>query len=81
VTVTFLCRVSNGTRQILCRVSNANSLSSARQKVLGKEAVADVQFAERSLPSVTLGKAFAECKIAFVECLRHSAKELCPVVV
>jgi hypothetical protein len=58
----------------------ANSLPSAQQKVLGKEAVADVQFAERSLPSVTLGKAFAECKIAFAECLRHSAKELCPVV-
>jgi hypothetical protein len=52
---------------------SANSLPSARQKVLGKEAVADVQFVERSLPSVTLGKAFAEC-------LRHSAKELCPVV-
>ena len=47
---------------------------------LDKEAVADVQFVERSLPSVTLGKAFAECKIAFAECLRHSAKELCPVV-
>jgi hypothetical protein len=57
-----------------------SSLPSARQKVLGKEAVADVQFAERSLPSVTLGKAFAECKIAFAEWLRHSAKELCPVV-
>jgi hypothetical protein len=67
VTVTFLCRVP--------------TLPSARQKVLGKEAVADVQFAERSLPSVTLGKAFAECKIAFAECLRHSAKELCPVVI
>jgi hypothetical protein len=62
------------TMTFLCRVS------SARQKVLGKKAVADVQFAERSLPSVTLGKAFAECKIAFAECLRHSAKELCPVV-
>jgi hypothetical protein len=59
---------------------SANSLPRARQKVLDKEAVADVQFAERSLPSVTLGKAFAECKIAFAECLRHSAKELCPVV-
>jgi hypothetical protein len=34
---------------------SAKSLPSARQKVLGKEAVADVQFAERSLPSVTLG--------------------------
>jgi hypothetical protein len=57
------------------------SLPSARQKVLGKEVVADVQFAERSLPSVTLVKAFAECKIAFVVCLRHTAKELIPVVI
>jgi hypothetical protein len=55
-------------------------LPSARQKVLGKDAVADVQFAERSLPSVTLGKAFAECKIAFAVCLEHTAKELIPVV-
>jgi hypothetical protein len=54
-------------------------LPSARQKVLGKEAIADVQFAERSLPSVTLGKAFAECKIAFAVCLEHTAKELIPV--
>jgi hypothetical protein len=30
---------------------STKSLPSARQKVLGKEAVADVQFAERSLPS------------------------------
>jgi hypothetical protein len=49
---------------------STKSLSSARQKVLGKEAVADVQF----------GKVFAECFICFAECLRHSAKELCPVV-
>jgi hypothetical protein len=35
---------------------SANSLPSAPQKVLGKEVVADVQFVERSLPSVTLGK-------------------------
>jgi hypothetical protein len=60
---------------------SAKTLPSARQKVLGKEAVADVQFAERSLPSVTLGKGFAECKIAFAVCLEHTAKELIPVVV
>jgi hypothetical protein len=59
---------------------SANSLPSVWQKVLGKETAADVQFPERSLPSVTLGKAFAECKIAFAECLRHTAKELIPVV-
>jgi hypothetical protein len=59
---------------------SAKSLPSARQKILGKEAVADVQFAERSLPSVTLDKVFAECFLGFAECLRHSAKELCPVV-
>ena len=33
------------------------------------------------MPSVTLGKAFAECKIAFAECLRHSAKNAIPVVI
>jgi hypothetical protein len=32
------------------------------------------------LPSVTLGKGFAECKIAFAECIRHSAKNAIPVV-
>jgi hypothetical protein len=34
-----------------------------------------------SLPSVTLGKAFAECFQGFAECFRHSAKRLIPVVV
>jgi hypothetical protein len=42
-----------GTRQ--------TSLPSAREKILGKEAFADVLFAEPSLPSATLGKAFVEC--------------------
>jgi hypothetical protein len=31
------------------------------KKILGKEGFADVLFAEPYLPSVTLGKAFAEC--------------------
>jgi hypothetical protein len=48
-------------------------------KVLGKEVVADVQFAEISLPSVTLGKTFTECFTGFAECFRHSAKKLIPV--
>jgi hypothetical protein len=34
------------------------------KKVLGKEPFADKIFAECSLLSVTLGKGFAECKIA-----------------
>ena len=32
------------------------------------------------MPSVTLGKLFAECKLGFAECLGHSAKNPCPVV-
>jgi hypothetical protein len=64
------------TRQSLCRVSEKNT----RQRTLCKEPFADEIFAECSLPSVTLGKAFAECKIAFAECLRHSAKNAIPVV-
>jgi hypothetical protein len=42
------------------RWHSAKSLSSAQQKVLGKEVVVDVQFIETSLPSVTLGKEFVE---------------------
>jgi hypothetical protein len=42
---------------------------------------ADALFTEPSLPSVTLGKAFAECFERFAECFRHSAKRLIPVVV
>jgi hypothetical protein len=42
-----------GTRQ--------RNLPSAREKVLGKEVFVDALFAEPSLPSVTLGNAFAEC--------------------
>jgi hypothetical protein len=36
-------------------------LPSAREKVLGKEGFADVLFADPYLPSITIGKAFAEC--------------------
>jgi hypothetical protein len=36
-------------------------LPSAREKALGKEGFADALFVEPSLPSVTLGEAFAEC--------------------
>jgi hypothetical protein len=64
---------------ILCRDVDF-SLTSARQKVLGKEAIVDVQFAETSLSNVTLGKAFANCFPGFAECFRHSAKQWFPVV-
>jgi hypothetical protein len=59
---------------------SAKSLPSARQKSVGKDLFADRFFAERSLPSATLGKTFAECKKAFTECPRHSAKKVNPVV-
>jgi hypothetical protein len=50
------------------------------KKIFSKEAVADVQFTEPSLPSVTLGKAFTECFLGFAECFRHSTKKLFSVV-
>jgi hypothetical protein len=53
VTAAFLYRVLSGTRQ--------TSLPSSREKVLGKEGFADALCVEPSLPSATLGKAFAEC--------------------
>jgi hypothetical protein len=56
-------------------------LSSAREKVLGKEGFADELCVESSLSSATLGKAFAECFSGFVECFRHSAKPSIPVVI
>jgi hypothetical protein len=49
------------------------SLPSAREKVLGKEGFADALCAEPSLPIATLDK-------AFVECFRHSAKAVIPIV-
>ena len=48
---------------------------------LGKEFFADEFFAECSLPSVALGKAFAECKAGFAECGLHSAKNQNHVVI
>jgi hypothetical protein len=56
-------------------------LGCARQKALSKEAFADDFFAEPSLPSAALGKAFAECILLFAECGGRSAKNLSPVVV
>jgi hypothetical protein len=47
---------------------------------LGKEVVVNVQFAELSWLSVTLGEAFAECFLGFAECFKHSAKKLISVV-
>jgi hypothetical protein len=43
------------------RRNDCFSLSSAREKVLGKEGFADALCVEPSLLSATLGKAFAEC--------------------
>jgi hypothetical protein len=53
VTAAFLCRVLSYTRQ--------TTLPSAREKVLGKDDFADTLYVKPSLPSETLGKAFAEC--------------------
>jgi hypothetical protein len=49
-------------------------LPSAREKVLGKEGFVDALFAEPSLLSATLGKAFAECFYGFAECFGPTAK-------
>jgi hypothetical protein len=49
-------------------------------KVLGNEPFTDKTIVECSMPSVTVGKDFAECKKAFVECLEHSTKNASLVV-
>jgi hypothetical protein len=55
-------------------------LPSAQQKALGKSLFAVSFFTMSDLPSVTLGKAFAECFLKFAECYEHSANRLFPVV-
>ena len=47
---------------------------------LGKDRFADKRYADRTLPRGTLGKGFAESKIAFAESLGLSAKPLYAVV-
>jgi hypothetical protein len=54
---------------------SAKSLSSVQKKYSAKNPLPI-----KCLPSVTLGKGFAECKIAFAECLRQSTKNVIPVV-
>ena len=72
IRTTFLCRVLTW--------HSAKALPSARYIALGKEPFADKSYAGGSLPSVTLGKLFTECKLGFAECLGHSTKNPCPVV-
>jgi hypothetical protein len=50
------------------------------ENVLDKEPFADKMFAEYALQSVALDKVFAECKMVFADCLRHSTKNTIPVV-
>jgi hypothetical protein len=62
----LLCRVSPWTLgkaavSVTRRRNGRFSLPSTREKVLDKEGFADALFAEPSLPSVILGKTFAEC--------------------
>ena len=59
-----------GATWLLCRVSrhSAKPLQSARNPTLGKVNFAVRVFAECRLPSVTLGKDFAEWDLSFAEC-------------
>ena len=68
----LFCRERNGTRQSFAECP--------KKKTLGKDDFTVTFFAVCGLPSVALGKPFAEWKRGFAECLGHSAKRLCPVV-
>ena len=59
----------------ICRV-----LFDTRQKSVRKKYLAKNRLPIKYLPSVTLDKGFAEYKIAFAECLKHSTKNAIPVV-
>jgi hypothetical protein len=56
-----------------CFLTLGKVFAECSKKVLGKEPFADEIFVECSLPSVTLGKGFVECKI-------HSAKKAIQIV-
>jgi hypothetical protein len=56
-----------------CFLTLGKVFAECSKKVLDKEPFADEIFVECSLPSVTLGKDFVECKI-------HSAKKTIPIV-
>ena len=88
-----LCRVS-GVK--LCRVSAVRHSAKCRPRVAPRGCFAESRqslcrvpeirhsaknpLPWEALPSVTLGKEFAECKLAFPECNRYSAKPVNPVV-
>jgi hypothetical protein len=61
-----------GKEPSICRVPTQGHSAKTPSRLLS--------FAECPLPSVTLGKAFAECNEGFAECPGHSAKGLNPVV-
>jgi hypothetical protein len=74
--VTPLPSVAWDTRQRL-RLRHRNgcfSLPSAREKVLGKDGYADALYDEPSLPSATLGKAFAEWFLRLCRVLQALSK-------
>jgi len=60
---------------------SAKPLPSVRDLALGKAGFTVKRFDGASLPSVALGKGFAECMGAFAECMGHSAKRVAAVVV
>jgi len=61
--------IFSGFFSILTLPSVEHSAPSARQKTLDKDTFVDLFFAECPLPNAALGKAFAKCKLGFVECL------------
>ena len=73
MTTTFLCR---GLLETLDKIFTKCSTKDTRQRTLYRWKIA-----ESSLPSVTLGKDFAECNSAFADCRSHPAKHLFRVVV
>ena len=71
----------SGIRQSLCRVPDKKhpAKKSLPTNFL-PEALCRVLHPAKALPSAAPGKGFAECKVAFVGCIRHPAKRLNPVV-
>ena len=77
-------RRRHSAKLVLCRVPAVSHSAKSPPRVAPRGSYAEGQ-GSRQRPLCrerlcTLGKAFAECKLAFAECNRHSAKPVNPVV-
>ena len=86
----ILCQVLHSAKKLKKNLRRREPSANVRQSfaecqlvrdlALGKAGFTAKRFDGASLPSVALGKGFAECMGTFAECMGHSAKRVAVVV-